>query len=532
MSSSDRDKQEYQDYLDYQDYQKYLSTSKQPNPDGRAGEAFVEGLGEAASFGALPRIQSVVGKMLSDPAADANQKLQAQGFNIQEPKFSYGSREDFAKRGEELKKENPKSYLAGNVVGTLSTAAPIGGSVAGAGKIAKLAGATRAAGLLEGTGAAARLAQAGTGGALAGAAQDPGTEDVLNPRARLKQAGEGAVTGLLAQGAGEAAGSIGKGLASVGKTLKGASDSFALKQVGADKRAFKELYKKDKIDPLAKFIKDKGIIDGAPSPEAVYDRLDSVRQQSGQALNDIYQKLGDSATKIPPDRIVNKLLDRLSKSGARPKLGTEASKFDDAMVGVVQDIAAKGQDLSNPKALNDIIGELDSKIRYSKTINELPAIQQGLFEVRDTLRKQLKVLARATGKEIKEPGLLKAYEESNKDYGSSKQLLGLAENKVATTNMNRVFSLTDYQSAIGSGLLGAASGAAHGDNPVESFGKGLLYGAAGAVGNRAARKYGPGLLSGAGRRLEGAGKFSFTPPTASPAISGALGGAKAKPKKD
>lgn len=483
----------------------YLATRakpEEPTPQSGAAQTAVEQFGQGALMGYLPQVQAGVERgiekglgLLGVGPSAVDAELRAQGFQVPERTYVQARDENIA-RLERQQKERPMLSMASQLGGGIAGSVGIGAGLRGAGLAAKAAPTV-----------AGRLAQAGKVGAVAGAIQNPG--DVagevspLQLGDRASNALTGALTGAAFQGTGEA---ITGGIKAVGKAAKGAKDaaaSFALKQVGANKRAFKELYKGDKIEELGDFVRKSGIIDGAPSPEEVLTRINSGRASAGKELDDIYAALNTDKVKVNPNEVVDTMLERVTsgKSAARPSLASDAKKFDEAVLQTISDVAAKGDDLKNPKVINDLIGEIDAKIKYNKQINEMPAIQQGLFEVRDSLRGYLKGLTKKVGEATGDAKLAERYLQANKNYSNYMKLRTMAEDKASSSAVNRLFSLTDYQSALGGGALGAGQALASGDE--NALARGLLVGGSAALANRFARRQGPGLLSKSGDILQG-----------------------------
>lgn len=490
-----------------------------PEPKYGAAQTGVEQFGQGALMGYLPHIQAGaergiekgLGLIGVGPDA-ADERLRAEGFKV--PERSYvQARDENISRLETQQKERPVLSGVSQLAGGISS------SVGGAGLLGKA--------VKPAVGALGRIKQAAQVGAVAGAAQNPGDVEGQVNLTQLGDRGKNALTGAMmgagAQGIGEGVVGAVKGIKKFAEGSKDAAAAYALKQIGASKREFKELYSKDRVNELGDFVRKSGLIKGAPSPEDVISRIDVMKKEAGKTLDDVYSTIKTDKVPVNPGEVVDAMLEKISKGKARPNLGSDASKFDEKMLEVMTDISAKGDSLKDPRVINDLIGEIDGKIRYNKQINELPAVQQGLFEVRDSLRGYLKDLTVKVGKEIKDPGLSQRYAEANKTYGQLKQLENMATNKASSNAVNRLFSLTDYQSGIGGAALGAGQAIASGDD--DAIARGLMMGGAAALGNRAARRYGPGLLSKTGDVAGAIGKAASPGlmSNKSPAVAGLLG---------
>ena len=457
-------------------------------PPVGASEAVLTGAQQALTLGHVPQIQGFLGSAIGNPSEVVDKKLEAQGFKISQPGSDYLTERDASLgRINKIKSEQPGAYIGGELAGALLTAPllPTGAATVGG-----------------------RLGQAAKTGAVVGGLQNPGDQagviDPFQAKDRAMGAGAGAALGAAAQGIGETVGGVVKGLRKIGKEAEKVSDSLALKQVGANKTDFKRLYKKDKIEDMGKFIRESGLIKGAPDAETVLERTTTLNKQAGQKIGDIYKTLQKNAPKIDSEKLADAVANRINKSGTKPSLQSDAIAFQGKMDTLIADIRSLGEKLSDPKAVNDLIGELDKKINYSLISKEPPAVQQGYYSARDALRTHLKSVTRGVGKSLGNKGLLKEYKAANDAYGKTKQIISMAENKAAANATNRMFSLTDYKSGLGGALLGAGYGVASGD-PADAVTNGLLLGATGALGNKLARRVGPGLLSKAGA---GAGKLA------------------------
>jgi len=147
---------------------------KAPEPESRAGKAALQGFGESATLGYLPRIQAAV-----EPVAATIGDL-ITGQNVAENLPDYEQRrEEFQKRAAQLAKQEPGAYAGGVIGGALATPG---------------IGAAKA---LKGGSALGRITKAAGIGAGTGAAYDPGKGDVGSPedlQERVKQAAVGAGT--------------------------------------------------------------------------------------------------------------------------------------------------------------------------------------------------------------------------------------------------------------------------------------------------------------------------------------------------
>lgn len=462
----------------------------------RPVEAFVQNVGQAASFGYLPQIQAAVGPYIQKGADflfgdDTNKQLAAQGFKIQEaPQKEYVQRRDeAASRLEQLTAENPKASLLGTGVGAISGGIGLGGLFG--------AGAKTATGLQ-------RVGQAAKGGALIGAIRNPGdVEGELNP-SQLKERAvnvlKDAATGAVLQGGFEAVGGIAKILKNAPDNLKNYSQIKAVKAGGAMLKDFRKQLGNKKANELGQAIIDNGIISVGDDINAIAQKAEGLKQLTANNLDEIYTQADD---------IINKAMQAGDESIKNSIAGSEinltkfsqdykqnlANKYK-GMAGSktvinrlsdeLDNIAESG--VVNLSKLREVRGTVDDLIDFSKANRELKPVQQEFLklrsEINDLAKSRIALADKLTGSKLL-PKLI----NENKNYSNFATVSKMAKDKSARESSNAVFGLRERISSGAGGVVGSAIGAGIG-GPVGA-GVGSIIGAGlGAISTKVARNYG------------------------------------------
>lgn len=500
---------------------KQTAEMEKSKPQSRVGEAFIEGVGEAGTLGYLPQLQALTAKGIEaiSPKPKEELELEKQGFLIKPKEQSYAEMRDlFQKRGEKLAEENPASYGTGAAVGT----------IASAGALPAVAPSATALG---------RVGQASLAGGLIGGLQAPknieGQVTPFQPIERIKNAATGAVTGGLLQGA---LVNPAQKLVSGAKQL---AELKAFKSSGAMLKDFRKAMGKGKAEELGRFMIDNKMVQPGDTFESVAEKSGILKQKAGEQIGAIYDKIKSGIAKSPqnfeqtlnflhPDTLIPELKATISDKAIRPKIGS--ANYDNKMNEILNDISgrtnaermveqiikgkpelarmAASQDpavqsafnamkeslikktqhaqLSDPRYLNDLIGEVDSRINWSKRVPELSDLQQGLVALRHKLREKVNTVSDVMGKALKDDKLTsEELKKLNKVYGNALEINKIASDRVARNNANRAFSPSDYGAA--------ATGAVLGGNLGQSI-QGAAMGAGLGLVNKGLRQYGNPLL--------------------------------------
>lgn len=485
----------------------------QPEAPGQPGMAALEGVGQGAAFGYLPQLQA-----LAEPATN---KLFAALEGKPEPELpGYTQRRDEnIRRQALLAEQNPAAYTVGL----------IGGTVAGG------AGLTKA--LPKGIQALSAGKQAASVGAIQGAIQNPG--DIqgeiqpLQAGERLAGAGLGGAVGGVAQKVLGAA-------SQAAPKLKEFAQTKAFKSSGAMLKDFRKAFAKDRVNDLGQTMLDQKLVGPGMSYDDVAVRSAGLKDKVGKQIGDFYDSIGALIDKDPalieklsgaqPQVVQSQLLAAVSDPKVMPKIGQ--GKYLESMNQIIDEISASDK-LHDVRYLNDIIGEIDSRINWSKRVPELSDQQQGLLALRRTLRNKVNEISDAVSEFAGGSKASENLKKANKLYGDLSEINKIAQDRVARESANRLFSPSDYAAGLGGAVVGASQG-----EGVEGKLKGAAMGAGLGVANKFARLYAnPILASGAakaGQAIERSGMQQVLQNAASqPAVTGSVaGGAVVQTKKE
>lgn len=519
-------------------------------PKNTKTQSALEGFGNAGTMGYLPELQASAGSgkplnmsplalMLAAPKALSkyipgtpdyvDKQLQESkngepGFTINQPIDNYeNQKKENIERQQLEAKEHPGAYYGGAAAGALATA-PLAGRALGL--IPGLAAAPEA-GLLV------KTAQGAGGGALMGAAQNPGDRDTVGES--LAQRGKNAITGGLMGGAGTlAAQGIAKGLQSAEPVLQNIAESKAFKAIGAMKADMKEALKKKQLSALGRTALDNGLVSAGDSVESSATKVAALQEDTGKQIGDIYKnvmsKVNDpqfmsdlsssdraalQKSQIDPTNLMNEFKNEF-KGSLKGKIDGTASYRK--LSRTLDEIAENGQITdkegkvigSEPVSIdqaNSIKRDLDSKINYAKTTQDLPTYQKALKDVRTRLKDQINAHVGTLDKIMGSEDSSKLI-KLNDLYNKLSDLNETAVDRLAAENSNRAISLTDTIA----GSVGAATGAgiakAKGHDPIEGAAMGLGLGLA----NKLGRTYGPGIMAaGANRGAQALGALRQVP---------------------
>lgn len=460
---------------------------KAPQPTaGDRVQAAGEGFADTATLGYLPQLQALAGGLMPNPSADVDEKLKAEGFKIHQEEDSYVKRRDEnVKRQKEFAEKMPLEFYGGGLLGVAASAPFMPGS------------AVKGAGLLGRAGSAAKM------GAIQGTLMNPGDEEgevnLLQLDKRAKNAAAGAAIGTAGQGIAETArGAVGAVTKAPG-ALKEYSQNKAFKSTGAMKKDFTRAFKKDRVKELGQEMIDSGLVKPGMTFDDVAQKSGSIKKQVGEKIGQIYDKVqGNFNFKVDPQKLGLDLVETVSNSKVRPNIDTAA--YDAKMEGVIMDVLKQKDKLSDIRHLNDLIGEIDTKINYAKKTNELPAIQQGYTAVRRYLRDTLNDVVEKTGNLLENPKLGKELKELNRRYGNMTEINVISKDRVARESANQAFGLTDKIAGVG-GLAGGAVTGALVTGDVEGALKGAALGSGLGLLNKASRTYGAPILATGANKL-------------------------------
>lgn len=474
-----------------------------------AGRTALDQGADSVLLGHLPQVQAgvetgvegllegkdkLLGAVGLDNLASTDYQLRQKGFTVPESTY-VKNRDDAVRRLKEEEEQNPNAALAGK----------IGGGIVGA-LATPLPKALAAKGIMGG------LIKGGAIGSGYGLLQNPGDkEGEVNPlqaEERVAGAQSGALTGALTGGAVQG---VAKGLGALSRTpegLKKISNEKMVKSMGPTLADGRNLVERDQVQMLGEFARDNNLVKVGDSVKEVADKAGKLREESGKTLEGLYKKAvralntakvsdadrkGLEASGFNPVRDKEDLLahvsdimgDQTGKEGAIRRLGV-----------YVDQLAKDHGDLSlDPKTMQGIKTQMDKTINWARSPLKNKPATEGAYQaarqfISDKIDDSIDLLGRLT-KDDKALALLK---KSNRDYGLSKTIEEMANDRSVRDQVNRTFGLTDTIAGGAGAAAGAAAGAltgsARGAGALGAIGAGI-----GAIGNKLGRTYGNPILA-------------------------------------
>lgn len=516
--------------------EKELAQAKAPQDEG-ALQAGLERFGNVATFGHLPELQAGVGSALG---LGDFKSLEAENIA----------------RQHKLSEAHPYASGAGGALG-------YGAQALGAGAAGSAMGLPAATGLLG------KIGYGAAGGAIAGGLTNP---KEINPEAepsdmsqRLNQA---AVSGVAGGILGPLASKVGSKIASSAEDLRQYAQEKMVKAAGPMLRDMKEFMAKGEIDKIANTMRDFKLAPPGSTFSDIAEKAAAAKEAVGKQIGAIYDQTKAAISSNPqlqnefiflhPDSLRPELEAAISKSGIRPTLGKD--KFDNEMNSVISDILGdkdaaaivnknlagkippgempafqqspeyanlvkqtQQAQLSDPRHLLDVKGDLSDKINWSKRAAELAPNQKGYKAIRDVVYNKIAQLLDKVDSVIPKmagpngEAVSDSLAKLNSQYGPLSEISSMAQGRAAREAVNRTLSLTDYMSGLG-GMI--AGGEVRG-------GRGMMEGLALGAINKLARTRGNQVLSPmALQASKVAGKLPLAPlGEVQPGTAGLIGGA-------
>jgi hypothetical protein len=492
----------------------------QPQGPSRAQTA-LESAGKGATLGYLAQLQAMA-EPITDRAFNLIPGMSAEPTPLRQ--MNPGSQEYVQARDRNIKRQraqataHPGTAFTGEIGGILATSAIPAGAIGAAGRLAG-----RGA---QAVGLGAKLGST-TGKIAAGAAQGAGFGAVINPGdvegevnpLQLSERMSGAKMGAAFGGGLRAAGA---GLQKAAPKMKQAAEQLAFKSSGAMLKDFRKSAPRGEVEKIGRFMLDKKIVTPGSSLDVVERRAESVRQQAGKALEDVYSKSKDAmgdALKIPkrlegvkPSQFATMKKGNLGKRWQQmtPKEFSEVrnigfnperdkAKLLRAVSADLGDMVGKdsalkqvdkyltqiskkhGNKVFDPKSANDIKRAIDEKISWSRSpLNKVPEAEAAFRALRRNLQRRIEKQVNFLGKHVGDDGLKQSLKKANQEYGYSQEILRISKDKLSREGANQFFGMSEKLSGIG----GAATGAAMGGPAA------IALGALGVGGSKLARTYG------------------------------------------
>lgn len=434
--------------------------------------------------------------------------------------------EEERNKNEAAFKANPKTYLAGSLLGGTAATLATGGlgapaaEAGGLARLAQLAKGGAALGTIQGAAqgstelakgnlgeAAEDVVKGALGGGLLG-----GASGIIEPAVSvLPKAFQAPATGAIlggalggATGEGVVPGAVAGGVAGhlvskiTPEKLEEIASNKALSALGPTKSQIKNLRASPSFEEgeLRSSEVGKRLLEKNPytnkqvlgmSPETTMDNLEELEQKSGQEIGQILNYFDKSAEKdadikymfySPSESIekVKALQDQFTKNGEiLPLYKNQYGSLQDA----IDTLAQFGKE--GPITFKDAneLKNLISKTAYNdegKLTNDL------MGQVRGIINDDIETAADNTAKALGEKQISDQYLEAKDWYRTAKESSNILKGKLAGEISNRDLGITDYISA-------GAGAAIHG-----------VPGAAGAaIGNKLYRKYGNAVIAKSAR---------------------------------
>lgn len=421
---------------------------------GESGQAALESFGNAASLGYAPHLQAMTEKLLPDPNADIDAKLEAQGFKVKgAPEKTYTQlRDENIARADQMKRDNPVASGVGTIAGIAASAIGTGGL----GAVAK--GAT---GVQR---AKAALMSGGILGAVANPGDTKGELSPIQPEDRLVNSAVGAGLGLAGQGLSEGLGAIAK---PVSNFLGNKAGLKATRAVGRPTPTQAKLMAKSGDDvAIGKALLAGDAVPVFGSSARIAKRVEDLRSKSWDVVENLLNSGGDEAV-VDGAAAGMKILQSDDLALLRKAGETQSVK---ALENAAEELAGMGNiTLQDAQKIKRVI---DKNINYNKAIPDMTGTNAARFDKRSALRDQMdEAVSNISGKD----GALKA---AYKKQGLFEKATEIAESEAGRNQANGMFGLGDKVLAAG----GAAGGIISGDSPEEKAMYGILLGALGKGG--------------------------------------------------
>lgn len=472
---------------DIQGYTKYLAdqhgvdhpSEKDSSPD--IAQTALEHFANGATAGYLPQLQAAA----QGPIFHVMNWLTGEDVK---PDSYVNARDENVSRLAKESEINPKTA--------------IGSEIAGAGAQALAVPMPSA---LEAGGIASGIAKGAGVGAAYGALSNPGDEkgiiDPLQTSARISNAEKGALIGGVAGGVTQGVAKGIKAVASAPQGLESAANAQAIKASGAMLKDFRALEGNDRTQALGSFALDKGIVQAGDTVQDVAQKAEAVRQDAGTRLDKIYgdaqtqiDKQGGSISGFNPTQdkstILSQVKDSLGNAVGKKAALNQVSDYLDQL------IEDHGDQILSPKTANDIEGEVSQKIKWARNPqNPEPTTESAFKELRSVISDKVDNQIQALGEQSGNPQIADQLAAANRDYGFSKQLGDMANDKINRILTNNRWTLTDRIAGGAGGVAGGMVGGMYG-NDWRSEGAGTLIGGlGGALANHLGGQYGNAALA-------------------------------------
>jgi len=463
---------------------------------GDAGAA-VQGIGAGASLNYMPQLQA-----LAEPAITKVMDL-ATGQNQYADLPDYATRRDqWIKHQQKVAEEHPKSFMGGNLLGTLATgmAAPAGAFAEGAGL---------------GTKAAAMIAS----GAAARAIQNPGDKEGVVDPLQLSERAHNAVAAksgldvpftdipIPAAAIDAALPLAGPALGyAADKTMNGAK-TLAFKALGPYARQARQAFGRGKV----KDIGGQALEVMGPVPKSyagLEDALAARNASLGKELGDTVESMAAKETGIPVGVSREAIAGQLEKDLINPGAADAAGVADkNAQIKQYIEQFRRGDLPAGAEGpINDKLSLLEAELKKRNVANtvkwdRLPGADIPVSEeFNRALVTKLKTGVEQGGEQLAEKtGFpVDKFKKLKEDYGNTSAAESIVKNRKERNFANNIVSPSSY----GTGALGAIIGGSIGGSPEERL-KHAVMGAGLGLVNAGAKTYGNQIMANTLRNASG-----------------------------
>lgn len=451
-------------------WSKFKSSKQEPKSEKKSTQAAaaLEGFGEGATLGYLNNLQALadkpitaIGNFLTGNKVEADDYVKARDF--------------YNKRQERLKEENPGSFGAGQVAGTIVSSMPV----------AKAAqGATVAARALQGAGAGALYA------GLQNTSENEGEIGGLDIGERTKNALYGAATGA---GASLGADAIGKGIEKgvqavssikdrAGQYLKKGAEDLIENATGATRKQA-ENYR----EGTGRFLLDNKIAGFGDSAEEISKKSAAAIQKAEGKIDTSLRSLDDQGVKVSQDKVIEKIQERI----ASLREDSSQAQLVKNLEGIVDDIINTGKSEVKLSAAEN------TKRGYntSSRMWDNPKGSAGKQADKIAYRAFKDAVEESAG--AANPQMAAVFKEGKSDFGLLNPVVDAAEKRAKQLNQMPWGGLLDTASVL--------TGASQSDDP-------LSGGAMGLAAAIARRKIAPRMSSSVAVAMDGISKRLLSNP--------------------
>lgn len=334
----------------------------------------------------------------------------------------YAKRRDESRAAYDAAQEvNPKTFMAGNIGGSLATSFIPGLGVLNAAKGATTAG---------------RVGIAAVQGGLSAL----GSSRAENALEMARDTAIGGATGAAFQGLGEKV--IGPAVGKVGQLLNASKDSLMKKAVGAT-GAQAAKFSDDAAGEMSNYIKF------GDTPEKIASRISTAKKAAGENISNQLSKLDEAGVTGSVDDIVASLESKIQE--LRKVSGNEGTIGQ--IEKAIKNLYERGESNVPLSFAEQAKRNFQSQVNYFSPEFE----KKGATSVADAFRQEVEKKAIQAN-----PEMAKSFMESKRLYGLLSPIEEAAQKRAAQQSSSALGGFSDMTSAALGGVLGGGVGAAGG----------------------------------------------------------------------